>query len=411
MEKNRQKKILFVDHDSGISGATISMGYLIEKFIERGFSVGVLTNKDRDSGSYLVQLGAEIIPYSSSLLKSIVMTFHFTNNTRLLSAQWFKNLFKDFLSFINGMLLSVKIINKYNPDILYLNEYVTIQFALFAKLKSIPVVVHIRSMFIQQKPDGRRWLLKKILREIPAYNFAITELEAKQISGEEKKIDNIIVIPEFLNKSDFELLPVLPETRQKFGVSENENIVTFLGGISSIKGSIDFISSIEYLSEKFRNTKFIIAGKVCDYKKSSEIHAYYERCIKYAERPKIKPFLNIVGEIKNVNKLLSISDIVVSCATISHFSRPIIEAWAHKKAVIGTDIQHTRNIIENETNGILVPPSNPLELAKAIERLLTDKDLRVNIGRKGFEKAKSVYSGEINTAKIVNYCEDLIKVL
>lgn len=407
MVKNK-KKILFVDHDNGISGATISMGYLIKQFINNDYKVIVLTSKSQPGVNYLEQFGAETIYYSDSPSRSIIMTFHFTNKTNFFSIQWFKNLVKDLLSFINGVILAAKVLGKYKPEMVYLNEYVTIQFGLVAKLKSIPVVVHIRSLFIDQKFNLRIMLLRKILRIIPDFNFAITEIEANQIKGLSNKAGNVIIVPEFLSEDDFKISSDLSQLKKKFDVSGNNKVVTFLGGISSIKGSIDFISSIEYLSENVSNTKFILAGKNRDYKTSSDIHKYYIKCIEYLKRPKIKSRIKVPGEVENINDLLSISDIVISCSTISHFSRPIIEAWAHKKAVIATDIKHTSNLIENEINGILVPANNPRELAATIERLLSDKKLCEEMGKNGYKKAKEMYSEGINTGKIVNYCTELL---
>ncbi len=407
MVKNK-KKILFVDHDNGISGATISMGYLIKQFINNDYKVIVLTSKSQPGVNYLEQFGAETIYYSDSPSRSIIMTFHFTNKTNFFSIQWFKNLVKDLLSFINGVILAAKVLGKYKPEMVYLNEYVTIQFGLVAKLKSIPVVVHIRSLFIDQKFNLRIMLLRKILRIIPDFNFAITEIEANQIKGLSYKAGNVIIVPEFLSEDDFKISSDLSQLKKKFDVSGNNKVVTFLGGISSIKGSIDFISSIEYLSENVSNTKFILAGKNRDYKTSSDIHKYYIKCIEYLKRPKIKSRIKVPGEVENINDLLSISDIVISCSTISHFSRPIIEAWAHKKAVIATDIKHTSNLIENEINGILVPANNPRELAATIERLLSDKKLCEEMGKNGYKKAKEMYSEGKNTGKIVNYCTELL---
>ena len=407
MVKNK-KKILFVDHDNGISGATISMGYLIKKFILNEYKVIVLTSKSQAGIDYLKQLGAEIIRYNDSLFRSIIMTFHFTNKTNYFSIQWFKNLVKDLLCFINGIILAAKILGKYKPDIVYLNEYVTIQFGLFAKLKSIPVVVHIRSMFIDQRFNLRIMLLKKVLRTIPDYNFAITEMEANQIRGLLGKVSNVIVVPEFLSEQNFKISSDLSHVKKRFDVLGKEQVVTFLGGISNIKGSIDFISSMEYLDEKLSDVKFILAGKIRDYNVSSDIHKYYEECMEYLKRPKIKSRIKVIGEVENINDLLSISDIVVSCSTITHFSRPIIEAWAHKKAVIATDIKHSRNLIENGGNGILVPINNPPKLAATIERLLSDKYLCEEMGRNGYKKAKEIFSEGKNTAKIVNCCTELL---
>src|SRR5690606_29187346 len=121
------------------------------------------------------------------------------DKTKFLTLKWLKNLIKDFLYFFNGLILSVKIINRYNPDLIYLNEYVTISFGIFARIKRIPIVVHIRSLFIDQKFNFRIYLLKFALKNISSYNLAITNLEASQIGTNEGSKSRTIIVPEFLN--------------------------------------------------------------------------------------------------------------------------------------------------------------------------------------------------------------------
>jgi glycosyltransferase involved in cell wall biosynthesis len=406
--KNFKKKILFVDHDLGLSGSTVSMIYLIEEFIRRGFKVFVLTKNNQQGVNCLKKSGAEIIPYSSSPFKSITLFLHFSDKASFLSYKWFKNLFKDIISFFNSINLSVKVISKCKPDLIYINEYVTIQFAIFARLKSIPVVVHIRSLFIDQKYNLRILLLKKVLRNIPDYNFAITELEANQIGKLLGKKTKIKVIPEFLNEENFEFPKNISEIKNNFKVLNSEKLVTFLGGISYIKGSINFISSIEYLSVNLSNVKFILAGNINDNKNSPAIYSYYTFCLEYLNRPKIKPFIKVTGSIENAKELISISDIVVSCSVETHFSRPVIEAWAQKKPIIASDIPHSTNLVDNGINGIIVPVNNPIELAKAIDSLLINENLCVNMGENGFLKANKIFSCDRNVREIINCCNECL---
>ncbi|PJB00121.1 MAG: hypothetical protein CO128_01440 [Ignavibacteriales bacterium CG_4_9_14_3_um_filter_30_11] len=407
MKSNIKKKILFVDHDIGLSGSTISMSYLIKEFCNTGFKVLVLTKNDSKGLKYLSNSGAEIIQYSSSPFKSITLSLHFSDKGSFLSKKWSKNLFKDLIRFFNGIILSVKIINKYKPDLIYLNEYVTIQFALYAKLRSLLVFVHIRSLFIDQKFNIRIMLLKKALKNIPQNIFAITKLEAEQLNSIKNEKVKIEIVPEFLFEEDFHLSDNLEKIKKSFGTKDSSKIITFLGGIKEIKGSIDFISAIELLSEDYPNVKFILAGKIFDNTVSQDVYPYFKMCNEFIDRPKVKPFINVLGEIENIKDLLSISDIIVSCSIESHFNRPIIEAWALKKAVIATDVSHSIKLIENGSDGILVPKNNPKELANKIKKLLNDESLLSNLGLNGYKKAKDNFDGKSYTKKIVNYCIEI----
>jgi glycosyltransferase involved in cell wall biosynthesis len=404
-----KKKILFVDHDFGLSGSLISMGYLIKNFVNNGYEVLVLTKVGKIEKEILEQLGAIVILYSPSILKSITLSFHISDKTHFPSLRWMKNITKDILSFINGIILSIIIISKYKPDLIYLNEYVTIQFGIFAKLKSIPVVVHIRSLFIDQKNNVRIILLKKALRSIPSYNFAITQLEADQITKEANSHSTqTIIVPEFLENKDFYVPKNQSQIKKDYGINDSVKVITFLGGISLIKGSITFIRSIEYLNINLNNVKFILAGKVFDNKKIKEIYSYYNYCMSFINKPSIKPYIKIIGLINNVRELISISDVVVSCSIETHFSRPIIEAWAQKKAVVASNIPHSTNLIEHNFNGIITEINDHEALGKTLSRLITNDTLCRQLGENGFLKAKETFTATKHVEKVIGLCSKLL---
>ena len=58
----------------------------------------------------------------------------------------------------------------------------------------------------------------------------------------------------------------------------------------------------------------------------------------------------------------------------------VLESMAHGVPVIGTDIPGIAQLIDDGTDGLLVPPGDPAALAAAIERLASDEALRVRLG-------------------------------
>lgn len=399
-------KILFVDHNLEFSGSVVSMSYLVKGFVRNNLRVIVLSKLGDRVRIYFESLGAEAIFYSNSNLKSISLSFHISDKTKFLSIQWFKNLVKDILYFLNGIILSVKIINKVKPDLIYINEYVAIQFVLYARIKSIPVVVHIRSLFIDQKYNLRIFLLKKVLQRLTSLNIAITSLEASQIGKWEKIKYKTLVVPEFLDDSDFEVPKNTSEIKSKFNIKTTDKVVLFLGGISEIKGTKIFLDAINKIP--YSNVKFFVAGPIKNYSKSKIISNYYMHCIELINSMKRTHSIELLGNVNNVKELISISDVLVSCSTKTHFSRPIIEAWAQSKAVIASDILHNRELVTHNVNGILYPADDSNSLAKAIKELLYDDQLRLHLGMNGLKTAKDKYYSATNFSKIFDACCKLL---
>jgi len=70
----------------------------------------------------------------------------------------------------------------------------------------------------------------------------------------------------------------------------------------------------------------------------------------------------------------------------------VLEAMAMGKAVVATDVDGTREAVDNEHNGLLVPPSDSAALATAIIRLARDFSLRKRLQQKAIDTIRSTYN-------------------
>lgn len=70
----------------------------------------------------------------------------------------------------------------------------------------------------------------------------------------------------------------------------------------------------------------------------------------------------------------------------------ILEAMSSGRPVIGTDVGGIPDIIESSNSGIVIPPSDPQALAKAVENLLEDPDRAERYGKLGREAVRERYS-------------------
>jgi phosphatidyl-myo-inositol dimannoside synthase len=76
------------------------------------------------------------------------------------------------------------------------------------------------------------------------------------------------------------------------------------------------------------------------------------------------------------------------------FGLVFLEAMAVGTPIVAVAGGGSTDLVENEINGLLVPPHNPKQLADALARLLCDDALRSTLGRRGFDKVRSQYSFE-----------------
>jgi glycosyltransferase involved in cell wall biosynthesis len=67
----------------------------------------------------------------------------------------------------------------------------------------------------------------------------------------------------------------------------------------------------------------------------------------------------------------------------------LLDAMAMGKPVVATNVNGTRDYVDDGRTGILVPPSHPEALARAIERVMNNSSLRRSLGSAAHEKVSS----------------------
>ena len=86
----------------------------------------------------------------------------------------------------------------------------------------------------------------------------------------------------------------------------------------------------------------------------------------------------------------------------------LIEAAACARAIVTTDAPGCREIVRHEENGLLVPLSDASALAKALQRLIENPALRVQMGKRGREIAVADFSLETVIDETLRVYRDLL---
>jgi glycosyltransferase involved in cell wall biosynthesis len=80
----------------------------------------------------------------------------------------------------------------------------------------------------------------------------------------------------------------------------------------------------------------------------------------------------------------------------------LLEAMAMGKAVIGTRVDGTREVLQDGENGLVVEPGDVGALAAAILRLAGDKELRELMGARAVETVRERFNAAVMTREIEN---------
>jgi glycosyltransferase involved in cell wall biosynthesis len=97
--------------------------------------------------------------------------------------------------------------------------------------------------------------------------------------------------------------------------------------------------------------------------------------------------IRLLGQVDEVAPLLAAMDLFVSASQTESFGLAIVEALASGLPVVATETEGAGEIIELNETGFLVPVGQPAALAKAINRLVSDGDLRLRMGQAAYRAA------------------------
>lgn len=111
------------------------------------------------------------------------------------------------------------------------------------------------------------------------------------------------------------------------------------------------------------------------------------------------------GHVADPELRLGGLDVLVQASEQESFGRVVVEAMAAGLPVVATRGGGSAEIVVDGVTGLLVPPDDPLAMARALERLAADPALRLALGAAGRERARSVYSLEACVAGVLRSYE------
>lgn len=102
--------------------------------------------------------------------------------------------------------------------------------------------------------------------------------------------------------------------------------------------------------------------------------------------------------------------IVVPSEWYENCPMSVLEAMAHGKPVVASNIGGIPELIIHEETGLLFPPGNPYMLTACLDRLITDPALRRRYGRAARSRAEEQFSQDRHNAALLQTLTDVARV-
>ena len=292
---------------------------------------------------------------------------------------------------LNSLLAIWKLINNVKPDVLHL---VTIKPVLYggiaSRLTSVnKVVAAVSGLGTLFLATGAKAELKRKVG-VGLYRLALhskkTTVILQNPDDKQLLIDLKVVKAEqtmLIPGSGIDLSTFQSTPENLTGTP----VVTFAARLLFDKGLAEYIEAIKLLNKKGLVANYQIVGDI-------DLGNNTSATAQNTEEWRAIPNLVVLGYQKDMSAVFRKSNIVVLPSYREGLPKVLIEAAACGRAVITTDVPGCRDAIEANKTGLLVPVKNSNALANAIEKLIKDSKLRVEMGIAGRQLAEKEFAIE-----------------
>ncbi|MEM2145626.1 MAG: glycosyltransferase family 4 protein, partial [Candidatus Jordarchaeaceae archaeon] len=234
-----------------------------------------------------------------------------------------------------------------------------------------------------------------------------------------KRIDRIITVSEFSaneivkhfkvprerisvihNGVDTELFHV----RKKPSKNSDEDYynITFVGNCENrVKGLPLLLKTMRYLKD---NSELKIKLTIVDKWKEEGIAP------PLIKRYGLENDIEFTGPLtfEELSKQYATTDLIIIPSLFEGFCFPSVEAMACGTPVVAYKVGALPQVMDDGKTGILVEPGDWRAMAKAVEKILKNKELRENMGKRGRERVEKLFTWKKAAEKVMEIYRDVI---
>jgi glycosyltransferase involved in cell wall biosynthesis len=283
-----------------------------------------------------------------------------------------------------------KLVHRWNIDKIYTGSLMIAGASLAAKALNIPHVWHIKETFGKTGntrlfyPDHVvvNFIDKLSSTIVVMSNYIAEPFEVHNHSAKVKLVWDGIDLAEYQgNLNGLEI-------RKRLGIPYDKPLVGLIANLNSPwKNHGLFIRSAELIRARYADVHFVHFGNLPD--KTAKKADYFHSLNALVDTLGLTEAFTWAGPIHNIPQMMDSLDILVHPCPTEPFGRIAIEAMAARKPVVGPQSGGIAESVVHGETGLLAPPGDEEAFAEHVLTLLSDQDLRQQMGNKGYERVKT----------------------
>ena len=258
---------------------------------------------------------------------------------------------------------------------------------LFAKLSGCPVLVSARRDLGILRTAKHRLayrLLNPFVDQVQAVSSAVREWAIRTEALDPNKV---VTVPNGIEIQKADGANGIGGFRQLLGLSEESRLVLTVSNIRRVKGIDVLIRAAKQVCHDYPQTVFLIAGAVHE-------RDHYAELKRLTEEFDITYNIRFLGECSNIRALLHSCEMFCLLSRSEGMSNSLLEAMACGLPCVVTAVGGNSEVIDDGSNGYLVPNENPESAADRLMTLLSNAELARKLGRSARRTVEEKFSAE-----------------
>jgi N-acetyl-alpha-D-glucosaminyl L-malate synthase BshA len=218
----------------------------------------------------------------------------------------------------------------------------------------------------------------------------------KQATAETFQFDNIAVIPNFICADDYQRHP-MPGLRAELS-PDGVPLLVHVSNFRPVKRPVDCVEILARVLEQGVRTRLVMVGDGSE-RPNAEHRArclgIYEHCSFVGKQPKIVDYL-------------SAADVLLLPSEQESFGLAALEAMACEVPVIASRVGGIPEVITDGETGCLSEMGDIEKMSADAARLLSDADLRSEMGARARSSAVSRYSTDLVIPQYIDFYERVL---
>lgn len=260
-----------------------------------------------------------------------------------------------------------------------------------AKAAGVPQIIYRRGIAVPiRNTKLNRYLFSKIIDVLIVNSYETKKMVLKNAPNLIND-DRIKLIYNGFSVKEFDAQKTVPLLLRK----NNEIIIGNAARLTIQKGQKYLIEAAAILRDKGINFKVVIAGK-------GELQ---DELMGLVRKFHLEERVQFPGFIEDMKAFYTSIDIFCLPSLWEGFGYALVEAMTLKKPVVAFKISSNPEVVEDKVTGILVESGNAKQLANALEELIQNKELRLEMGQHGREKVLKNFDTPLVLGKLIDIIE------